>query len=76
MPVKPIINPEPGRFICQGPGAAVNAHCLEEVEVTRGMNVVVISARERTMILGQRHPIERRCQEEIAAADVIIDVIE
>lgn len=71
----PILNPEPGRFICRGPMAAMHAHIIEEIETARGMVVSMISADGRILDLAQGHEIERRCQQEIADADVIIDVI-
>jgi hypothetical protein len=73
--MKLIINPEPGRFICQGPGAAVNAEVLAGFERDRGLKAIVLRAGREVYGL-QAVGFERMRQAEIAEADVIIDVIE
>lgn len=71
----PILNPEPGRFICRGPGARVNADVLAGFERDRGLKAVVLDADGRQLFWDQRTTIERHGQAEIAGADIIIDVI-
>jgi hypothetical protein len=75
VPVKPILNPEPGRFICQGPSAATNAEVLAGFERDRGLKAVVLRA-DREIYGRPEVGFEVYRQATIAEADVIIDVIE
>lgn len=71
----PIINPEPGRFICRGPSAMHNAMVLEGFERDRGLKVAVLDRSSIVTSFDVRHTANRMRQQLIADADVIIDVI-
>lgn len=70
-----ILNPEPGRFICRGPGARVNADVLAGFERDRGLIVAVMDASECSIFSGHSSIRQWERQHNIASADVIIDVI-
>ena len=72
----PILNPEPGRFICRGPGAKANAMTLATFQRDQGLTALILFAES---VIGSdqnpKSPANRSAQNLIADADIIIDVI-